>query len=181
MPLWCPSPVSIFLKGAGLWLLLPFCCLHSSSMAFSSVLSVNYPLDLIPLDLKLGTKKGTPFYRCASLWIFIVDGIEKGGGAFLPYRLGRSAHFIYPFLNVLQRQFIAASRRNRIAVQRDNHIPAEIVRGNCTWGFVKHITGFLQNTTKLPFLGLSCTHENTSSFDIPCQTTPRPSLFMGLF
>lgn len=126
-------------------------------------------------------KKSTPFYRCASLWIFIVDDIEKGGGAFLPYRLGRSAHFIYPFLNVLQRQFIAASRRNGIAVQRDNHIPAEIVRGNCTWGFVKRITGFLQNTTKFPFLGISCTHENTSSFDIPCQTTPRPSLFMGLF
>ncbi|WP_204248332.1 hypothetical protein, partial [Pseudoflavonifractor sp. An184] len=35
----------------GLWLVLPFGCSHSSPMAFSSVVSVNHPLDLIPLDL----------------------------------------------------------------------------------------------------------------------------------
>jgi len=32
---------------------LPFGCSHSSPMAFSSVVSVNHPLDLIPLDLFL--------------------------------------------------------------------------------------------------------------------------------
>ena len=31
--------------------MLPFGCSHSSPMAFSSVVSVNHPLDLIPLDL----------------------------------------------------------------------------------------------------------------------------------
>ena len=33
--------------------MLPFGCSHSSPMAFSSVVSVNHPLDLIPLDLSM--------------------------------------------------------------------------------------------------------------------------------
>ena len=32
--------------------MLPFGCSHSSPMAFSSVVSVNHPLDLIPLDFQ---------------------------------------------------------------------------------------------------------------------------------
>src|SRR5699024_12517543 len=48
----------IFL-GAGLWLVLPFGCSHSSPMAFSSVVSVNHPLDLIPLESYVSSQKAT--------------------------------------------------------------------------------------------------------------------------
>lgn len=44
--------------------MLPFGCSHRSPMAFSSVVSVNHPLDLIPLDLSAAFSKEILIPNC---------------------------------------------------------------------------------------------------------------------
>ena len=64
--------------------MLPFGCSHSSPMAFSSVVSVNHPLDLIPLDL--------------FSWFYYEILENKLSTFFIPHQRNRILHFVHRYI-----------------------------------------------------------------------------------